>query len=194
MTSGIRAASPGCARERGSQLRATWLAARDLQLAARANDSQRAARDAARSIRRVPRGPQVQKNFMIGTEGRTSSKELYYDDEEQAALAYNAYVRRHGLGNPLNDVDANGKLVPTIIKRTSRFWGVSWYPPTSQWKVQYRDDSKPRSKHCYVGYFADEERAALAYNEAVIAADLDHIRKMNRVDPATGRPLPKDQD
>ena len=31
-------------------------------------------------------------------------------------------------------------------------------------------------------------------NEAVIAADLDHIRKMNRVDPATGRPLPKDED
>ena len=44
-----------------------------------------------------------------------------------------------------------------------------------------------------MGYFDDEERAALAYNEAVIAADLDHIRPMNRVD-ASGRPLPKDQD
>ena len=43
-----------------------------------------------------------------------------------------------------------------------------------------------------MGYFDDEERAALAYNEAVIAAGLDHIRVMNRVD-ATGRPLPKDQ-
>ena len=44
-----------------------------------------------------------------------------------------------------------------------------------------------------VGYFADEERAALAYNEAVIAADLADIRKMNRVD-ASGRPIPNEQD
>ena len=29
-------------------------------------------------------------------------------------------------------------------------------------------------------------------NEAVIAADLADIRMMNRVDPATGRPLPRD--
>ena len=64
---------------------------------------------------------------------------------------------------------------------------------TSRWLVRYDDDSKPRSKKCYVGYFDDEERAALAYNEAVIAADLDHIRVMNRVD-ASGRPIPKDQD
>ena len=44
------------------------------------------------------------------------------------------------------------------------------------------------------GYFDNEERAALAYNEAVIAADLEHLCPMNRVDPATGRPIPKDQD
>ena len=44
-----------------------------------------------------------------------------------------------------------------------------------------------------VGYFLDEERAALAYNKAIIEADLEHLRVMNRVD-ATGRPLPKDQD
>ena len=50
-----------------------------------------------------------------------------------------------------------------------------------------------RCKKCHVGYLVDEEVAALAYNEAVIAAGLDHIRVMNRVD-ATGRPLPKDQD
>ena len=50
-----------------------------------------------------------------------------------------------------------------------------------------------RCKKCHVGYLVDEEVAALAYNEAVIAADLADIRKMNRVD-ASGRPLPKDQD
>jgi hypothetical protein len=46
---------------------------------------------------------------------------------------------------------------------------------------------------CHGGHFVDEERAALAYNEAVIAADLQHLRPMNRVD-ASGRPIPKDQD
>ena len=116
-----------------------------------------------------------------------------YDDEEVAARKYNEYVRRHDLGNPLNDVDANGKPLPTTIKRSSRFHGVSWQADRGKWRVHYYDDSKPRCKKCHVGYFADEERAALAYNEAVIAADLDHIRVMNRVD-ASGRPLPKDQD
>jgi len=116
-----------------------------------------------------------------------------YDDEEVAARKYNEYVRRHDLGNPLNDVDATGKPLPTTVKRSSRFWGVSWYPPTSKWRVHYYDDSKPRCKKCHVGCFVDEERAALAYNEAVIAADLADIRKMNRVD-ASGRPIPKDQD
>jgi hypothetical protein len=97
------------------------------------------------------------------------------------------------LGNPLNDVDANGKLVPTTVKSTSRFWGVSWKANRSKWEVRYRDDSKPRSKKCHVGYFSDDEIAAVFYNEAVIAAELEHLRPMNRVD-ATGRPLPKDQD
>ena len=116
-----------------------------------------------------------------------------YDDEEVAARKYNEYVRRHDLENPLNDVDANGKPLPTTIKRSSRFYGVSWQADRSKWRVHYYDDSKPRCKKCHVGYFADEERAALAYNEAVIAADLADIRKMNRVD-ASGRPIPNEQD
>ena len=116
--------------------------------------------------------------------------------QEQAALAYNAYVRRHDLGNQLNDVDANGKPLPTTFKRSSRFHGVSWHANRSecQWRAQYRDprSTPAKTKTCHVGYYSDEEVAALAYNEAVIAAGLDHIRVMNRVD-ATGRPLPKDQ-
>ena len=115
-----------------------------------------------------------------------------YDDEEVAARKYNEYVRRHGLGNPLNDVDANGKLVPKK-KRTSRFWGVYWQADRSKWRAQYIDDSEPRTMHCHVGYFVDEERAALAYNKAVTDAGLAEIRNLNRVD-ATGRPIPKDQD
>ena len=119
-----------------------------------------------------------------------------YDDEEVAARKYNEYVRRHDLGNQLNDVDANGKPLPTTFKRSSRFHGVSWHANRSecQWRAQYRDprSTPAKTKTCHVGYYSDEEVAALAYNEAVIAAGLDHIRVMNRVD-ATGRPLPKDQ-
>ena len=122
--------------------------------------------------------------------GNKSTTIGYYDDEEQAALAYNAYVRRHDLGNQLNDVDANGKLVPTTVKSTSRFWGVYWKADRSKWRSQYRDDSMP-SKKVEVGYYSDDEVAAFFYNEAVTAAGLDHIRPMNRVD-ATGRPLPRD--
>ena len=125
-------------------------------------------------------------------EGRKTITIGHYDDEEVAGHEYNAYVRRHGLGNKLNEVDANGKLVPKA-KPTSRFWGVYWNKRSSKWRAEYLDDSKPRAKSCHVGYFADEEVAALAYNEAVIAADLQHLRPVNRVD-ASGRPIPKDQD
>ena len=123
-------------------------------------------------------------------EGKRQTFIGYYDDEEQAAREYNAYVRRHDLGSPLNDVDANGKPLPTTFKRTSRFWGVSWKASHSKWRASYRDTSTP-AKNCHVGYFVDEERAALAYNKAIIAADLEHLRVMNRVD-ASGRPLPRD--
>ena len=125
-------------------------------------------------------------------EGRKKKHIGLYDDEEQAALAYNAYVRRHGLENKINPIDTNGKLLPKK-KRTSRFWGVSWQASRCKWQAKYSDGSTP-SRDVWLGYFVDEERAALAYNEAVIAADLADIRHLNRIDPATGRPLPKDQD
>ena len=126
-------------------------------------------------------------------EGKGQTFIGYYDDEEVAAREYNAYVRRHDLGNQLNDVDANGKPLPTTIKRSSRFWGVSWKADRSKWRAKYRDGSTP-SRAVEVGYYSDDEVAAFFYNEAVTAAGLGHLRPMNRVDPATGRPLPKAQD
>ena len=118
-----------------------------------------------------------------------------YDDEEVAARKYNAYVRRHDLGSPLNDVDANGKPLPTTFKRSSRFHGVSWHANRSecQWRAQYRDprSTPAKTKTCHVGYYSDEEVAALAYNEAVIAAGLGRVKKLNPIDPDTRRPIPK---
>ena len=46
----------------------------------------------------------------------------------------------------------------------------------------------PKKKH--VGYYADDEKAALAYNKAVSDAGLAGVRELNRVD-ASGRPVPK---
>ena len=39
-------------------------------------------------------------------------------------------------------------------------------------------------------YYADDEKAALAYNKAVSDAGLAGVRELNRVD-ASGRPVPK---
>ena len=59
-----------------------------------------------------------------------------------------------------------------------------------KWRARYTGVSRP-SKQVNIGDFSDDEVAAFFYNEAVIAADLEHLRPMNRVD-ASGRPLPKD--
>jgi len=80
--------------------------------------------------------------------------------------------------------------LPKANTTSSRFWGVSWYAARSKWRAGYRDGSAP-SKKVEVGYYSDEEVAAFFYNEAVIAAGLEHLRVVNRVD-ASGRPLPKD--
>ena len=112
-----------------------------------------AARPAPPRLPRQPRrpGPKIQRTSrFIGVswvaargkwgaqvkEGKRQTFIGYYDDEEVAGREYNVYVRRHGLGSPLNDVDANGKPLPTTFKRSSRFHGVSWHANRSecQWR------------------------------------------------------------
>ena len=112
----------------------------------------------------------------------------YYFDEEAAARAYNAHVTREGLAAELNTFDASGALVAKA-ESTSRFVGVCWHRRSKQWQVRYRDASTPPKKK-HVGYYADDEKAALAYNKAVSDAGLAGVRELNRVD-ASGRPVPK---
>ncbi len=84
--------------------------------------------------------------------------------------------------------DASGALVAKA-ESTSRFVGVCWHRRSKQWQVRYRDASTPPKKK-HVGYYADDEKAALAYNKAVSDAGLAGVRELNRVD-ASGRPVPK---
>ena len=58
------------------------------------------------------------------------------------------------LGNANKRLKVNGK------KTTSKYKGVSWYPPTSKWKVQITY----QSKSIHIGYFDDEITAALMYD------------------------------
>ena len=75
-------------------------------------------------------------------------------------------------------------------KTSSRFHGVSWIDHGAGlggkggWKACYWDGRSMK----VVGLFSDETAAALAYNQAVKDAGLEH--KMNPVD-ANGQPIPK---
>ena len=75
-------------------------------------------------------------------------------------------------------------------KTSSRFHGVNWgdqyFEGKGGWQANYWDARNGRN--VYLGIFTDETAAALAYNQAVKDAGLEH--KMNPVD-ANGQPIPK---
>jgi len=47
---------------------------------------------------------------------------------------------------------------------SSRYKGVSWMKSKGRWMVQFRHEGQDH----FVGYFHDEHRAAVAYNQAVL--------------------------
>mgnify|MGYP002876809037 CR=1 FL=1 len=130
-------------------------------------------------------------------DGKTRSLGTF-DDEEEAARAYNKAIRDAGLEGrrKTNAVDATGALVPrerTSKRRgavvapdparapsatTSKFWGVTWCKVKRRWLAGYKDaDGKRR----FVGYYDTQEAAARAYNAAVRRAGLESRRKTNPV-------------
>ena len=133
----------------------------------------------------------------------------YFDDQESAAHAVNAAIRRAGLEGKrrTNAVDATGALVPrernyrdrsAVVapepscdptEAASKFWGVSWRKRERRWKAAYRDaDGKNR----FIGLFDTQEQAAHAVNAAIRRAGLEGRRKTNAID-ATGVLVPRER-
>ena len=75
----------------------------------------------------------------------------------------------------------------TLPRFAPKFWGVAWDKRKRRWAARYRDaDGKTRT----IGYFDDQEAAALAVNAAIRWAGLEGQRKTNPVD-ADGRVVPR---
>lgn len=77
----------------------------------------------------------------------------------------------HRDGNPLNNQKNNlrpaNKSENAANQKarsgcTSKYLGVSWHKPLNKWKVNLQKDKVNR----HIGYFASEQDAALAYNNA----------------------------
>ena len=118
-----------------------------------------------------------------------------YGNEEEAAYAYNDAIREAGLEgvrkvNPI--VDGKLALKPPLRDPTaaqqSKYWGVTWARKQSkQWRATYNDANTVKR---HIGYFDDQEAAALAVNKAIIDAGLAGLRRMNEIDE-DGMPVPR---
>jgi len=106
----------------------------------------------------------------------------YFDNQEDAARAYNSALKEHGLVSirKVNKTDAAGRLVEKAAE-SSKYYGVSWHRASSQYRAFYSD---ARGKRVYVGRFNDEDDAARAYNSAVRRHNLQSIRRLNKVNDA----------
>ena len=140
-------------------------------------------------------------------DGKTRSLGTF-DDEEEAARAYNKAIRDAGLEGrrKTNAVDATGTLVPKSgdhrardrsavvapdaarapTEATSKFWGVCWNKNQRRWLAYYTDANGKRRT---IGYFDDQEAAARAYNAAIRRAGLQGKRRTNAV--VDGQLVPK---
>ena len=120
-----------------------------------------------------------------------------FDEEEEAARAYNKAIRDAGLEvkRHINAVDATGALMPrkygsvrsavvapdparAPAETSSKFWGVCWDKRNRRWRAQYTDAN---DKMRFIGNFDDQEAAAHAVNAAIRRAGLEGRRKTNPV-------------
>ena len=102
-----------------------------------------------------------------------------YDDEEQAALAYNLAAKEAwGEHAHLNQVDPSVTLPPPRTY-SSRYRGVSWVQKYARWRAGIRVDGKLHA----LGQYKDEREAALAYNAGATRL-LGDKAKLNEVPDA----------
>ena len=82
----------------------------------------------------------------------------------------NGMVTDHIDGNGLNNKKENLRIVTQRenlqnlkIKKSSKFSGVHWRKAKKKWTASLRINGRPK----HIGYFVNEEDAAVAYKEAV---------------------------
>jgi hypothetical protein len=83
----------------------------------------------------------------------------YFEDEDEAARAYDKAARAHHGETAQLNFPAEGESGP---RQSSKYRGVSWNKRYSKWQVKIRYDGKQHN----LGSFEDEEEAARAYDRA----------------------------
>ena len=111
----------------------------------------------------------------------------HFADEIEAAHVYDAYAIANGIDTPRNfpneaedavvaeaERGRAAKKQKKAASKSSRFRGVCWDKQCKKWKVFIRVEGKSKS----IGLFADEMKAAHAYDAYAIANGIDTPRNL----------------
>jgi Flp pilus assembly pilin Flp len=112
----------------------------------------------------------------------------YYDDEVEAARAYDEAAIACGRVNRLNFDDYDlSSVSPTPQRGSSRFRGVSWSASHAKWKGQL----KLQGLNKHLGRFDNEEGAARAFDKAAIEHGLLDQLNFDDYDLPSASPAPQ---
>jgi len=112
-----------------------------------------------------------------------------FKSDAEAAVAYNYYVKKHGLDRKLNFVEQEDELLPEIkeiMEQDDRYYphkekGKSIYSCVKQEKNgKWSAKTKIDKKEVYIpGRYLTDKEAAIAYNEYILEHKLD--KKLNKI-------------